>query len=209
MIRVALVGLLAVSFVYPVCAMPARIIAAQRGGDRSKRKPTLHAFNFTRHRPTWAVEAKMLDWIRENVPPGEVVAEAAWPKAYDYGGRVASLGGRPVPIGWAHHEQQWRGLPAFKAIADRQEAVNHFYRGKPKPGEPTDANEDPIQRMRRQAELLGFDWVLYGILEAKHYGPEALERLRQAGRLAAEFPERRPSIFLFDFRDRDSKMEVP
>ena len=49
-------------------------------------------------------------------------------------------------------------------------------------------------------------WVLYGLVERERYGaPEkdgsTLERLRRAAPLAAEFPAKQPTVFLFDFRD--------
>jgi len=185
--RAALGLLLLLCGVYAVCAWPARILMA-RYGDNPPRRPTLNAFDFTRHRPPYDVEAPMLKWLRERVAPGEVVAEAADDKPYDYGGRVASLGGHPVPIGWHHHEEQWRGPAGYAQIAERGQAVRQIYL------EPTP------EGMRRLTAALGVQWVLFGINEKELYGERPLAVLRQAAQGEIGWPEDDPKIFLFDFR---------
>ena len=173
---------------YSVFAFPARIAWAKRG-DEPPRRPTLNGYDFLSHRPKFAVEEPLLAWIRANVPPGQVVVEAVRPQAayaYCYSGRVASLGGRPVPMGWAHHEQQWRGEGAFQAIAGRMEAVDRLYRA-----------ASPAQ-LRIEASGLGARWIVYGLMEEQYYGPQALRMLKQTAGLAASFPPGRPRVYLFD-----------
>jgi YYY domain-containing protein len=189
-VRFGLIAVLAAAMVYPVCALPARLIAARRGDD-PPRRPTLNAVDFLAHRPPYDEEAPMLAWIRDRVPPGEVVAEGRGRHAYGYVGRVASLAGRPVPLGWAHHERQWRGRIGHALTAERERAIDRLYRA------------TSPEAMRREAADLGVEWVLYGLVERERYGdPEerVLRRLEKAGALSAAFPGERPTVFLFDFR---------
>jgi YYY domain-containing protein len=192
--RLCLMLVVAMALVYPVCAIPARLLAARRG-DQPPRRPTLNAVAFLANRPPWSEEAPMLDWIRRHVPPGGTVAEAVGDRAYAYAGRVASLAGRPIPLGWAHHEAQWRGLRGHELAAERQRAVDDLYRA------------TSPEALRGAAAALGVEWVLYGIVERERYGAEAgavLERLRTAGPVAAAFPPEDPSVFLFDLREADT-----
>jgi uncharacterized membrane protein len=134
--------------------VPARVLQA-RHGDAAPRRPTLDAFAWLANRPGYEAEAAMLEWIRNNVPPGMIVVEAAFPaghpfSAYAYSGRVASLAGRPVPLGWPHHEAQWRGASVYETLAQRRDAVAALY------GAPDAA------AMRAAAAALGARWVLLG-----------------------------------------------
>lgn len=176
--------------VYTILAIPARIIQTRRPAA-PEQALTLDATEFINHYPGHEAEASVLGWIRRNVPPGEVVAEAATPGAYHYQGRVASLAGRPVPIGWAHHEGQWRGR-GNPVIGERIEAVDRLYR-----------EADPA-RMRQRARELGVQWVMYGEVEQERYGrggSSPLGRLRQATPIAFAWPPDQPRVYLFDFRE--------
>lgn len=189
-VRTGLLLVLASALVYPACAIPARLLAARRGDDLPRR-PTLNAVAFLAHRPPWSEEAPMLEWIRRHVPPGGIVAEGIGDGAYGYGGRVASLAGRPIPLGWAHHERQWRGLRGHELAAERERAVDGLYRAA------------TPEVMRAAAAALGVEWVLYGIVERERYAAEGgtvLERLRAAAPQVAAFPPASPRVFLFDFR---------
>jgi YYY domain-containing protein len=193
-LRTGLLFALATALVYPACAVPARVLAA-RHGDHPPRRPSLDAVAFLAHRPPWSEEAPMLEWIRRGVPPGGIVAEGIGSGAYAYAGRVASLAGRPIPLGWAHHERQWRGLRGHLLAAERERAVDALYRA---------ASPD---LMRAAAAELGVEWVLYGIVERERYAAEGeavLEQLRAAAPVAAAFPPESPRVFLFDFRRVDT-----
>ena len=185
--RVILLALVAGGAVYPLCSFPARILQS-RHGDRPRRPPTLSGHDFLAYRPAYKNEARMIELIRQVVPPGDIVAEAHTEKAYSLTGRVASLAGRPVPLGWVHHEQQWRGEPGYATLRKRGATVDRLYRA-PNP-----------EAMRARAKELKVRWVLFGKIESERYGQESLQRLRAVGRLAARFPETRPEVFLFDFR---------
>jgi uncharacterized membrane protein len=189
-VRTGLLLALATALVYPACAIPARLLAARRG-DQPPRCPTLNAVTFLAHRPPWSEEAPMLEWIRRHVPPGGIVAEGIGDGAYAYAGRVAALAGRPIPLGWAHHERQWRGLRGHELVAERERAVDGLYRA-----------ASP-EAMRGAAAELGVGWVLYGIVERERYAAErgaVLARLRAAAPVAAAFPPEDPRVLLFDFR---------
>ncbi|MDH3468263.1 MAG: DUF2298 domain-containing protein [Gammaproteobacteria bacterium] len=192
----ALVVLVA-ALIYPTFAIPARLLAAWRGDD-PPRQATLNAVDFIAHRPPYREEAEMLAWIREHVPPGQVVAEGQGRGAYGYTGRVASLAGRPVPLGWAHHEGQWRGAIGHRLTSERQSALNQLYLAATPQG------------IRGQARKLGAQWVLYGIVERESYGKgitgiDVPQRLREAAPVAAAFPLQQPAVFLFDLREQEAR----
>ena len=129
----------------------------------------------------------MLAWIREHVPPGQRVAEGIGKDAYGYVGRVASLAGRPVPLGWAHHERQWRGTVGHRLTHERQLAIDRLYRS------------TEVAAILRAAGDLDVHWVLYGVLERERY-EGALGNLERAAPVSAAFPENRPTVYLFDLR---------
>lgn len=189
-VRLALLALPLCAAVYTTFAMPARFSMSSYG-ESPARRPTLDAYAFVANRPQVAVEAPLLEWIRRNVPAGERVAEAAWrlpateAEAYKYQGRVASLAGRVVPIGWAHHEQQWRGPTAFAALDRRIGEVNALY-------EASTAAE-----LRERAGGLGVGWIVFGVREAELYGAGALAALKAALPVAAAFPEGEPAVYIF------------
>lgn len=164
--------------------------------DVRPRKPTLNAFSWLDNRAGYESEAQMLEWVRRNVPAHAVVVEAAFDVAYKYNGRLASLAGRPVPLGWKHHEDQWRGVEANAKLAGENERkVRAIYEA-----------PDP-QRMRQAVEDSGYAWVVLGKNEIEHYGPERAESIyavmRQAGELRAMFPAEGPEVFVFEFPSAD------
>lgn len=198
--RAALATLALASSIYTARAMPARI-ALSRFGDGSPRLPTMDAFDFTQNRPFSAAETPLLQYIRRKVPVGDRIAEAGWTRsneamAYQYQGRIASLAGHPVPIGWAHHEQQWRGAAGYALINQRISQVNALYRSK-----------SPAE-LRERASALGVRWVVYGAVEERAYGPEALQALRAAFPMAAAFPNERPVVFLFEAKSSESPVSA-
>lgn len=169
---------------------PARVLQA-RVGDDVERKATLSAFEWLEGRAPYQADAAALAWIRENVPPGEVVAEAPSQAGYSYQGRVASLTGRPIPLGWGHHIAQWRGASIYDALSERHEAVDTLFLA-------GDADE-----MREAARALNVQWAIMGKLERETYGDDAfretLDIMRETAVLRKAFPSERPQTFLFEF----------
>ncbi|MCE5231171.1 DUF2298 domain-containing protein [bacterium] len=171
--RPCLIALALAAAVYPIFAFPARIVQA-RATDEIPMPPTLNAVDFLKYqRIPYRIEVPLIDWIRRNVPPGERVAEAAAAEPYSYGGRVASLAGRPIPLGWAHHETQWRGPAAQDMIQRRTEWIDKIYKSPTTP------------EILAAARALRIRWVLWGIEEERRYGVQSITRLRAAGRIAA------------------------
>jgi YYY domain-containing protein len=189
--------------IYPTFALPARRLQAARG-DVPARVPTLNSVNFIDHRPPHAAEAALLDFIRHQVPPGERIAECGakgpppFSGAYDYGGRIASLTGHPVPLGWIHHEQQWRGPAFFAALDARAREVDQLYQA------------DTPTALRAAATRLGVHWIVFGLPERARYGATSLEMLLSTARVEAAFlpsdapPERENAVYLFDLRPGQS-----
>lgn len=156
--------------IYPAFGLPARV-ARSMMGEMYSRQPTLNAFDFLQgpqripaEVARYQSEGEMLAWVRENIPPGEVIAEAAWVApgetfvgAYNFGGRVASLGGRPVPLGWAGHERMWRGQAGMALTAQRQADLDRLY------------TAPDAESLRQAAAVLGVRYIYYGVLEADLY----------------------------------------
>lgn len=172
--RPCLVAIALVSAVYPILAFPARNIQA-RATDQTPMPPTLNAVSFLKYQhDPYRAEAPLIDWIRANVPAGERVAEAPALDPYQYGGRVASLAGRPIPLGWSHHEVQWRGPGAQAMIGSQTESIDRLYRARA-----------PAEIMNAARELKT-RWVMWGIEEERRYGRGANAVLRGVGRVAIE-----------------------
>src|SRR5690606_34313136 len=125
-LRAALLPLLPAALVLWTFGGPARVLQARIGGDED-RIPTLNAFVWLGEREEYRADAAALAWIREHVPPGERIAEAPSQSGYSYQGRVASLAGRPIPLGWGHHEAQWRGPAIYESLALRDEMVRRIF----------------------------------------------------------------------------------
>lgn len=172
--RPCLVAIALVSAVYPIFAFPARNIQA-RAMDETPMPPTLNAVDFLKYqRYPYNAEAPLIDWIRGNVPAGKRVAEAPALNPYIYGGRVACLAGRPIPLGWSHHEVQWRGPGAQAMIGSQTESIDRLYRA-----------QTPAEIVKAAREIKT-RWVMWGIEEERRYGAASNAALRQAGRVAIE-----------------------
>jgi len=69
----------------------------------------------------------MINWIRENVPPGRRVLEAIG-GSYDAGSnQFSTFTGRPTLLGWPGHEVQWRGSHYSEYSAGREDAIRLIY----------------------------------------------------------------------------------
>lgn len=189
-LRAALLPMIPAAMGMLIFGVPARVLQA-RLGDAGPRRPTLNAFAWLEIRTGYRAEAEALAWIREHVPVGEVVATEASSSAYSYQGRVASLAGRPIPLGWAHHEAQWRGEGIYDGLARRHQSVNDLFLA------------GDADRMRQAAAALSARWALLGKNEREVYGPVEFERtlgiMRAAAQMRAAFPAGAPEVYVFEF----------
>lgn len=202
-VRLGLALLLPAVFALPLLGLPARTLQA-RMGDKTTRRASLDAFAWLHNRTGYEADAQMLDFIRSSVGPKLTVIEYAAPiefdpdgghmrsqaGSYDYFGRVASLAGRAVPLGWPHHEFQWRGAAVDPLIRERHDAIQALYAA-------TDSGQ-----VHRAAMQLGSTWVVLGKVERDHLGEARFGELREllgvTGHLRGAFPEAEPRSFIFE-----------
>lgn len=100
----------------------------------------------------------------QNLAPGQnfVIAEAVTGD-YREGARISEATGLPAIVGWAGHEDQWRG-GTMKARAGRVEDIETLYRS-------TDA-----QQMAQILRKYGVTYVYVGDLERNTYGAAGLAK---------------------------------
>lgn len=65
-------------------------------------------------------------WLLANSRRGEAILEAPG-GGYQYEGRISMASGRPAVLGWAGHEQQWRGDAALPLTQERQADIGQLY----------------------------------------------------------------------------------
>jgi YYY domain-containing protein len=104
--------------VYPALAVAAR--AGEYGGP-----PTLDgtAYLADLHPDDYAA----ITWLNSNVGGAPIILEAPGDKfrAYVYEGRISALTGLPTLLGWAGHEQQWRGKYDEQSV--RESVIDTLY----------------------------------------------------------------------------------
>jgi YYY domain-containing protein len=107
--------LVGAGLVYLPLAIPTR--AAEHGSS-----PTLDgAAHLYRSEPA---DFAAIDWLNETVDGRPVILEAPG-ISYDYEGRVSAFTGLPTVLGWAGHEQQWRG--SYEEQAEREPDIERLY----------------------------------------------------------------------------------
>ncbi|MFQ6101720.1 MAG: DUF2298 domain-containing protein [Anaerolineae bacterium] len=155
---VVAVLLIAAGLVYPALAIPAR--AREYGGP-----PTLDgaAYLAETHPDDYAAIA----WLNQNVTGAPVILEAPGDhmKAYAYEGRVSAHTGLPTLLGWAGHENQWRGN--YDEQARREPDIETLY---------TSVNPDEVLTL---LDKYGISYVYVGPLERARYPASGLEKFAQ------------------------------
>jgi len=96
--------------------------------------------------------------------------------AYSSYGRISSASGLPAYLGWANHERVWRGSRIIAETTKRTRLVRELY-----------SSTDPGE-IRRLVLVSGVDIVVFGSLEAKDFGEEAVQNLVAAGDHAMKCP---------------------
>ncbi|MDY7079951.1 MAG: DUF2298 domain-containing protein [Chloroflexota bacterium] len=110
--------LIAAGLIYPALAIPAR--AGEYGGP-----PTLDgAAHLAEMKPD---DYAAIAWLNGNVRGAPVILEAPGDhgKAYVYEGRISAHTGLPTLLGWAGHENQWRGN--YEEQARREPDIETLY----------------------------------------------------------------------------------
>src|SRR5690606_19432737 len=100
-----------------------------------------------------------------------VVLEAADPgSAYNITGkwgRVGTLTGVPILLGWQNHEGQWRGPTYNQVVGTRPQDIDRMY---------SDLRWDVVAPLLGQYEV---DYVFFGETERNKYGAQAEEKFAE------------------------------
>ncbi len=99
-------------------------------------------------------------WVRLRAAPGAVIAEAPG-GAYSDHGRIGTHSGRPTVLGWAGHQDVWRGEAGRGEVDSRREALRTIFM----------SNDDALVRSLLARYRVAY--VAVGPLEKKEYGVEA------------------------------------
>lgn len=106
-------------------------------------------------------------WLNENVTGSPVILEAPGEggSSYVYEGRISALTGLPTLLGWAGHENQWRG--DYEVQQAREPDIETIYN-----------SLDP-QAALSLIDEYDITYVYVGPLERSKYDPRALEKFEQ------------------------------
>ncbi len=162
--RVGFWVLLALGMLYPVLANISRAGHFERTGDLDHR-PTLDGTIYlaASHPDDYAAVA----WLNEEVDGAPVLLEkpGTGGSSYVYEGRISALTGLPTLLGWAGHENQWRG--SYEIPSAREPDIETIYN-----------TLDPKAAMTL-LEKYDVKYVYVGPLERSAYDPRALEKFGQ------------------------------
>ena len=104
--------------------------------------------------------------LREQVGRGHAVVAEAVQNAYDIRyGRVGTLAGIPIVLGWENHERQWRGDTYNAAALDRSADIDSLFAA------------DDIAIVEHIMARHGVTHILYGQTERSQYGSLAEDTL--------------------------------
>ncbi|HSR35180.1 MAG TPA: DUF2298 domain-containing protein, partial [Anaerolineae bacterium] len=105
-------------------------------------------------------------WLNENVDGAPVILEkpGTGGSSYVYEGRVSALTGLPTLLGWAGHENQWRGN--YDIQSAREPDIETIY------------NTLKPETALTLLDKYDISYVYVGPLERSEYDPRALEKFR-------------------------------
>ncbi|MEJ2736376.1 MAG: DUF2298 domain-containing protein [Anaerolineae bacterium] len=162
--RVGFWVLVALGMLYPVLGNISRAGHFERTGDLDHR-PTLDGTIYlaASHPDDYAAVA----WLNEEVDGAPVLLEkpGTGGSSYVYEGRISALTGLPTLLGWAGHENQWRG--SYEIPSAREPDIETIYN-----------TLDP-QAAMTLLEKYDVKYVYVGPLERSAYDPRALEKFGQ------------------------------
>ncbi len=153
-IGVAMTVLLIVAAAYPVLAIHERVAMYEQ---LSLGPPDYDGLRFLR-RDLPGDYAAIL-WLRENAPPGAILAEATGPP-YSMYARISTFAPVRSLLGWANHQRVWRGELSPEIETDARAIY-----------------ESPsFEAVRPLLDRYHVDYVYVGALERRDYPPEALAK---------------------------------
>ncbi|MFT5195724.1 MAG: YYY domain-containing protein [Cellvibrionaceae bacterium] len=161
----ATAGLYAVLFIFavrfPIAGAQSRAIE-YRGpaSSTTRRPPTLDGLVFMQNQNVSDYQA--VQWLNDNAAAGEVVLEATG-GAYSYYGRISANTGLPTLLGWANHENQWRG-DSTDQVAIRSGIVREIY------------DTRDWDRASNYLDQFDVTYIYVGRLEQQDHDPKGLEK---------------------------------
>jgi YYY domain-containing protein len=158
---VLFLGLLAGALIYPWYTAGKTFRTDQRIGLDGKTPPE--------HTPEGAAA---IAWLRANAPGDAVILEAVGDDYNVNGGNAVSAStGLATVLGWAGHEQQWRGgdPPSYAQIDVRRADIATIY------------NAGDLEQARALLKKYGVDYIYVGTAEQATYGQLDLNKLSQLG----------------------------
>ncbi len=109
--------------------------------------------------PRTDADYQSLICLSERVEGADVVVTEAVRDAYNSAyGRVGSITGLPVVLGWENHEQQWRGADFNRIAGNRKTDINTLY---------TELDWQPIEAILVRYNV---NYIFYGATELQQYG---------------------------------------
>jgi YYY domain-containing protein len=162
--RVGFWVLFALGMVYPVLGNISRAGRFERMGDLDHR-PTLDGTIYLA--ASEPDDYAAVAWLNKEVDGAPVLLEkpGTGGSSYVYEGRVSALTGLPTLLGWAGHENQWRG--SYEIPSAREPDIETIYNAL-----------DP-QAAKALLEKYEVTYVYVGPLERSAYDPRALEKFGQ------------------------------
>jgi uncharacterized membrane protein len=146
--------LIVAGLIYPASAIPAR--AGEYGGP-----PTLDGAAYLVE--MYPDDYVAIAWLNENVTGAPIILEAPGDhKTYAYEGRVSAHTGLPMLLGWAGHEQQWRGN--YDEQARREPDIETLY---------TSVDLDEVSSLLDKYDI---GYVYVGPLERERYPAAGLAK---------------------------------
>jgi YYY domain-containing protein len=165
--RTLLVGLLAASALYPLCAAPAKV--------RDRWDPTqgpgldgaayMSTARYLDNNAEIVLEddRRAIEWLQEHVVGTPVIAEASVPP-YRWGSRIATYTGLPTIVGWDWHQKQQRAALSSEVVDWRLLDLRNLYNVR-----DTAYAEEILRRYQ-----VGYIYV--GALERAYYDAEGLHK---------------------------------
>ncbi len=113
-LRYAALMILAATLLYPVAAAATRVT---RSGGQVRDLDAL-----TSLRDGSPDLYAVLHWISEKIPERSIILESPGRREEPESSRVSVVTGRPTPLGWSDHEQQWRSAKSMLRLIEARAA---------------------------------------------------------------------------------------